>query len=490
MGRYTVLLVVFLNAMSGTACGGGEVADGSICDVGSRRELFVDTFLIGRLTDARLELHHPQPAGVALKFDRPWEGVFSGYATVIKDGETYRLYYRGLPASSKGHADHSLATEVTCYAESRDGAMFARPNLRLFEVLGMRDNNVILARSPACHNFSPFLDSRPGVPVGERFKAVGGTGKTGLLAFVSADGIHWQPLGDAPIITKGAFDSQNVVFWSESEGCYVCCFRTFKRVAGTRYRWISRATSPDFLHWSEPVEMDMGDVPAEHYYTNQTHPYFRAPQIHVSIFARFMPGRRVVTPAQADEISVVGKYAGDCSDAAFMTTRGGARYDRTFMESFIRPGPGLGNWVSRTNYPARGVVPTGPTEMSCYVQRRYAQPAHHLQRLTLRIDGFVSVHAPYGGGEMLTKPLTFRGTKLEVNYATSAAGSIRVEIQDASGKALPGYGLAEATELIGDRLDGVAHWQAGSDVSALAGRAVRLRFVMKDADLYSIRFRE
>jgi len=128
--------------------------------------------------------------------------------------------------------------------------------------------------------------------------------------------------------------------------------------------------------------------------------------------------------------------------------------------------------------------------MSCYVQRRYAQPAHHLQRLTLRTDGFASVHAPYGGGEMLTKPLTFRGTRLEINYATSAAGSIRVEIQDPSGKALPGYRLAEATELIGDRVDGTARWQAGSDLGPLAGRAVRLRFVMKDADVYSIRFRE
>ena len=177
---------------------------------------------------------------------------------------------------------------------------------------------------------------------------------------------------------------------SISEECYVAYFRTSKTVEGQRYRWISRSTSPDFVHWSEPVEMDMGDVPPEHYYTNQTHPYFRAPHIYVSIFARFMPDRHVVTPDQAKQLGVVGDYAADCSDAAFMTSRGGNRYNRTFMESFIRPGPGLANWGSRTNYPALGVVPTGPAEMSCYVQRHYAQPDHHLQRLSIRADGFVS----------------------------------------------------------------------------------------------------
>ena len=489
MWRYAALVLALLNTISGVGLGAEKTVDSPICDIGSRRELFVDTFLIDRFRDAHLALHYPRPAGVALEFDRSWEGVFSGYATVIKDGETYRLYYRGLPASAGGKADHSLSAEVTCYAESRDGKTFTRPNLGLFEVSDKRDNNVILARNPACHNFSPFLDVRPGVPSAERFKAVGGKGETGLLAFASGDGIHWRPLGDGPIITKGAFDSQNVVFWSESEGCYLCYFRTSKTVNGQRYRWISRTTSTDFLNWSEPVEMDMGDVPAEHYYTNQTHPYHRAPHIYMSIFARFMPGRRAVTLEQALDLGVVGDYSGDCSDAAFMTTRGGARYDRTFMESFIRPGMRLANWISRTNYPVLGVVPTGPGEMSCYIQRHYAQPDHHLQRLVLRTDGFVSVHAPYRGGEMLTKPLTFRGRTLEINCATSAAGSIRVEIQDSSGQPVPGYALHDAMEIIGDEIDRVVSWKGGADVASLAGRPVRLRFVMCDADLYSIRFR-
>jgi len=462
----------------------------AVCDIGSRRELFVDDYLIERMDGTRLTLQTPRPAETVLRFDRPYEGVFSGYVSVINDGPTYRLYYRGLNSVEGGKADHSIDNEVTCYAESRDGIHFSKPDLGLYEVRGSRNNNVILARHEACTNFCPFLDTRPDVETSRRFKAVGGNHKTGLLGFVSADGIHWQEIKENPLITEGAFDSQNLVFWSEAEGCYVAYFRISKMIGDKRYRWISRATSPDFIQWSEPVEMQMGDVPPEQYYTNQTLPYFRAPHIYIAIFARFMPGRQVVTTAQAEELGVTGDYAEDCSDAAFMTSRGGNRYDRSFMESFIRPGPGLENWVSRTNYPALGVVPTGPIEMSCYVQRHYARSDHHLQRVTLRKDGFVCIKAPYEGGELVTKPLTFQGCRLGINFATSAAGEIRVEIQDASGKGLPGYRLAESKALIGDRIDGLASWQSGTDVGRLAGQPVRLRFVMKDADLYSICFHD
>src|SRR5205085_287340 len=131
----------------------------------------------------------------------------------------------------------------------------------------------------------------------------------------------------------------------------------------------------------------------------QTTPYFRAPQIYVAIAARFMPGRRVISQEEADKLGVSKGYSGDCSDAVLMTSRGGGSYDRTFMEGFVRPGIGLENWVSRTNYPARGIVQTGSNEMSLYVQHNYGQPTHHLVRYAMRLDGLASLHAGYTGGE-------------------------------------------------------------------------------------------
>ncbi|MGE5192293.1 MAG: hypothetical protein ACM3U2_07290 [Deltaproteobacteria bacterium] len=455
---------------------------GEAVNIGSRRELFVDSLLIDRLSGgAALRLGRPHDEGIAIPFDRPWEGGFCGYCTVIHDGNLFRAYYRGLPVAGKDGS----ATEVTCCAESKDGVHWTKPNLGLFDVAGNRDNNVILAGMPPfSHNFSPFVDSRPGVKAEERYKALAGTSQSGLAAFVSADGLRWHKLREQAVITGGAFDSQNVAFWSEHEQCYVSYYRTFK----DGFRRITRTRSPDFLTWSEPVLMEYGDKPVEHLYTNQTHPYFRAPQVYVSIAARFMPGRRVLTPEQAKAIHVDPGYFGDCSDGIFMSTRGGNRYDRSFMDGFIRPGVGLENWVSRTNYPALGVVPTGPAEMSVYANQNYGQPTAHLRRYSLRTDGFVSVNAPYDGGELVTKPLVFTGKELTLNFATSAAGSVRAELQDAAGKPLAGFSLADAVETIGNDLDRAVHWKSGSDVSALAGKPVRLRLVLKDADVYALRF--
>jgi hypothetical protein len=204
-----------------------------------------------------------------------------------------------------------------------------------------------------------------------------------------------------------------------------------------------------------------------------------------------MEGRSALNDAQVKELRL-GEACqwlrNDCSDVVLMCSRGGDRYERLFMEAWITPGIGLSNWVSRSNYPACGIVPTGPAEMSVYVNRHNAQASSHVQRYTLRTDGFVSVRAPYGGGEMLTRPLVFAGKSLEINYATSAAGSVRIEIQDATGKPIPGFALADGPEIIGDQIDRVAAWKQGSDLSRLAGRPVRLRFVMKEADLFAIRF--
>ena len=174
-----------------------------------------------------------------------------------------------------------------------------------------------------------------------------------------------------------------------------------------------------------------------------------------------------------------------------LTTRPGTnRFDRTFLEALVRPGRGAENWVSRTNYPLRGVVQTGPREMSLFVSRHYAQPSWHIERLTLRLDGFSSIQAPYEGGEILTRPLVFSGNQLEINYATSAAGSLRVEIQDVGGKPLPGFSLSECPQIIGDEIERLVTWQGNHELGALAGMPVRLRFVMKDAHLYSLRFRK
>ena len=180
--------------------------------IGSRRELFVDKFLVERLDNATLKLHEPTKA------THPKSPLIGGYATVIKDGDLFRAVYRSYDPSYEGARYDGNPGEMTCYTESRDGHEWTQPKLGIVEINGSRENNVILRASPFSTNFSPFLDNRPNVPVDQRFKATAGLSdsavkhiqttkpgeakgaKGGLYTFVSPDCIHWRQLSQEPAI--------------------------------------------------------------------------------------------------------------------------------------------------------------------------------------------------------------------------------------------------------------------------------------------------
>ena len=212
--------------------------------------------------------------------------------------------------------------------------------------------------------------------------------------------------------------------------------------------------------------------------------------IYLGTPTRFFPGRRVLTD---DELKRIGTpkewgYASDCADIILCSARGGNDLKRTFLEAFIRPGRDLRNWTSRANYAARGIVSTAEDELAFFVQHNCGYASSHLRRYTMRADGFVSVRGPYAGGELVTKPLRFSGSRLSINYATSAGGGLQVEIQTPRGQAVEGLALADCPELIGDRIGQVVRWKKGVDLGSLRGKPVRLRFVLRDADLYAIQF--
>ncbi len=460
------------------------IAEESVINLGNRRELFVDEFIIESLDGLKLRLHEPLREGPAFAFDKPWEGRFSAYPTIIKDGDLYRMYYRGLPDVEEG------TVAVTCYAESKDGIVWTKPNLGIYEINGTKDNNVVLAlHDKYSRSFSPTLDTRPGVPAERRFKAITGVEGKGLAAFISPDGIHWKMWQKEFIFTQGLFDSHNVAFWSASEGQYVCYFRTWTGEGFNGFRTISRTTSKDFLNWTDPVAMDFGDTPMEHLYTNGTQPYFRAPHIYLALAKRFFPKKAALDESVSSGLVDNPKYAIASSDSIFMSTRGGKVYDRSFMEAFIRPGDTTLDWVARDNTPALGLAEGDGRRLYIYRMSHYAQPSAHLDRYSLRLDGFVSVNASYEGGELLSKSFRFSGGELEINYESSAAGELRVELLDLNGDPILGYALDDCLPIFGNEIERVVKWKDGSDVSALAGKAVKLRIALNDADLYSFRFR-
>ena len=137
---------------------------------------------------------------------------------------------------------------------------------------------------------------------------------------------------------------------------------------------------------------------------------------------------------------------------------------------------------------AWGILWTGPDEVSIYLGEHYELPTCRLRRHTLRLDGFASVHAGFGGGSLLTHPLIFDGRELVINYSTSAVGYVKVGLQDELGRPVQGLSLNDCPEIYGDGTEHVVRWNGAGDLGAWSGKKVRLEFEMKDADLYSIQF--
>ncbi|MDA1052971.1 MAG: hypothetical protein O3C40_21165 [Planctomycetota bacterium] len=482
-------------------------------DIGSRRELFVDDLLIDKLSgEAELRLHHPTPREVAIVHDAPWEGSGSGYHTVFQDGDLYRLYHRGshleVTPGKLGSGDHP---PFYCYAESKDGIQWTKPELGIVEFHDSKKNNIIL-EGLGTHNFAPFKDTNPDCSPEARYKALGGImSEGGLFAFQSADAIHWSLIRDKPVITKGAFDSQNLAFWDATIGKYRCYFRIFTGGVTTKAEWkptgvraIRTGTSSDFLNWGDEADLTYVDSPQEQLYTNQIAPYYRAPHILIGMPSRYIErgwseSMRALPDREKRELraSAHERYGTALTEGLLMASRDGVLFKR-WNEAFLRPGIGRpGSWQYGQQYIAWNVVetasslPGAPHELSLYATEDYWHgKGGTLRRYTLRMDGFVSINAPMKGGEFLSRPLNFTGSKLTMNFATSAAGSVRVEIQDASGEPIEGFSLADCPEQFGDSLNHVVTWKDGADVTSLSGNPVRLRFVLNDADLYSLQFAE
>jgi hypothetical protein len=428
-------------------------------DVGSRVEPFVDDDLLDRLGgSAALRVQRPEPREVVLTADRPWEGNTSAYFTVFRDGDRYRMYYRGAHWDEK--ARKAAHREVTCYAESKDGITWTKPELGLFEFDGSKENNIVWDGGATSHNFTPFRDANPKCPPAGRYKALAGL-RGGLTAFQSANGLRWQPMADRPVITKGAFDSQNLAFWDAHAGVYREYHRQFRGV-----RDIMTSTSGDFLGWTDPTFLDYPGAAPEHLYTNAVLPCPRAPHVLVGFPTRFLPAREQTEPT-------------------FMASRDGTTF-RRYAEAVIPTTAPADRDGNRSNYMAWGVLqlPGRDRELSVYAKERYyAGPGSRLRRFVYRLDGFVALAAGPDGGEAVTRPLRFRGSKLVLNYRAGAGGSVRVELQDAGGRPLEDY----AAELRGDEVAGVVAWPKG-DLRPLAGGPVRIRFLLKDAELFSFRF--
>lgn len=485
-------------------------ADPAPVDVDSRLELFVDSHLIQKLDKATLRLQRPVDKGVVFRSDLPWEGNRCSRHSIVKDGDRFRCYYEA------GHILTNAVNSpefpfVTCFRSSTDGIRWEVPSLGLAEFKGSKDTNILAEGDPAkIQRLVPSLiyrNENPRAPAAHTYIGLVHDFTPQRIQFFissSPDGLVWnrQP---KPFHVVPAGDDGHVVYWDSNLGKYVAYLRIWHipktgekggwdiRDRGG-LRWVERFVSADLETWSEPEllrfrDASGRDAPAEHIYQFNAEQYVRAPHLRVVIAPRDVLGRSLPPLANWD----LGGRDKQISEGMFMTSRDGLTWDRTFMEAVFRPGPNPGNWAWKTMWPVRGFIQTGPRELSGYTYENAiwgtrASGNPPVRRWAWRLDGFASVTAGAAGGEMITKPIVFSGRRLVLNYETAAAGSIRVEVQDPAGVPIPGYGLADCPDRFGDEIEGVMQWNNGPDLGPFVGKPVRLRFVLKDADLYSMRF--
>ena len=442
---------------------------------GTELQLFVDDYIIQKLTgDTKQMLQKPVPKEVVLATSKPWEGNTCAYYTIFRDGDLFRMYFRGSHYDQKtkkpGHR------EVTCYAESKDGIKWTKPNLGLFSFNGSKENNIVWD-GIGTHCFVAFKDTNPDCLEEARYKGIAAAyapeHKMGLYVFQSPDGIRWKQIRKDPVVTQfhWAYDSQNVAFWDKNAKVY----REYHRVYHLKKRAIMTSTSKDYVNWTKPklLEYQKG-APLQHLYTNAVQPYKRAPNLLIGFPTRYLP----------DEGSRV--------EPTFMVSRNGVRFHR-WLEAVIPETAPKDRSGNRSNYMAWGVVeiPGRPKHYSVYATESHKTGLEsRIRRFEYRKDGFVSISGGTKSGQLLTKPVML-GTlaeRLTLNFVTRKGGSVRVGLETTDGKTIPGYGLDDCKALRGDSLSQIAVWKKGSDLSALEGKVVQLRMEIQNADLYSFQF--
>ena len=473
--------------------------------IGSRKQLFVDEMLVERKHNVALTMNAPYPTGeLLLTADREWEvgGEVYLLSSILKEADgRVRLWYDLLTSTGDGPFDHE---RCVCYAESQDGIHFVKPHLGLHEKRGSRDNNVVLPG--VIGGASVWID--PQAPEEQRYKTQAKVYPSGKFhMFSSPDGIHWSLW--AEIDPKGAKDTQTIVYWDEPLQRYLFFGRHKLRSDETptaeinaRFRSVRRAEMTDLKDIENtglamwPDELDRGLYPTESddppvdFYGATVFRYSEAPDITIMLaqaFWHWIPtGKGAARAPGTRDVRL-----------AF------SRDTKTFVrcgqrQAFMRPGPD-GRFDSRQIWALPNPIVMGDEIWFYYAGINYdragrtdAANGEHIGgigRAVMRLDGFVSLDAPYEGGKFTTPALIFDGSRLELNVDTAAGGSVRVELLAEDGSPLEGYSGADSIWHVGNSVRLPVSWPAG-DLRQLAGQPVRIRFIMRDAKLYAFQFCE
>jgi hypothetical protein len=498
----SLLATDFLKAKS-------KSSSSSTTQAGDRTILFVDDAAILYRSGTRRVLQQPgwRSANPVIAESKPWE-VAIGYCTVYRDESTgmYQCWYQSY---SGGRATDPTRRVVVCYAISKDGVVWGKPNLGQYDYNGERNTNIVLIGNggrSVNYGASVLVDDRD-PDKSRRYKMaywdfvnVEGRQVPGLCAAFSLDGIHWIKHSNAPLLqgaygdptqpplstesrgeppTRPAISDVVDLMWDERRDYFVIYSKTWIDAPDGRRFWkraIVRTESKDFIHWSVPRLII---VPGD---DDQG-------QIHgASVF--YLHG---VYLAMLQRLDFGGFDRGGSGNmpAEFASSRDGIHWQRSFQDKMFLPVTGKGDTFDA------GCLWTSSTPIHLPEETRFyygAYPgwnsdlvndASGIGLATLQRDRFVAIESANGIAQVTLKSIQLGNVNRLTLNADATGGEVQVELLTAEGYRVAGFTRDHFIAITGDSLQHPLKWN-GKTMENLTDDRYQLRVYLNNARLFAL----
>jgi hypothetical protein len=482
----------------------GRDTDGHV-DIGLRRQLLVDDFIIDRKTKVTRRLGAVTKKGIVLKpsletdFHPSWKKPdgsrvaldFGYYVTVLRNDKrnVFQMWYMAWRHAGVG------------YAESDDGIHWKQA------LVSKGGTSNIVHHS---QGFSCTID--PTLPWGhpEKYKGAADLGVDGYggprscvgLCY-SSDGIHWRDYNEGKPVSHRAADTHNQIFWDPLSKKHRLLTRTDLGAGGGAAEWrssrVMEHASSDILKsptaWKTLTDRIVVDDPQKEQ-NRAGHPRLQfngmTCWVHEGIYFVLMDVYTMDESGFFDGFDYETRHERDYMDFYLGTSRDGIHIDKSWIHTrrpFV-PRGGKGAFDKDGIKPPSRILTVGDEHRIYYggmSERHYSRGRHlNIGLATLPRDRFIGQAAGPGAGTILTKPFRLEGGELRLNVA-APKGHVSVALLSESGEVLEGFaaeGSARARAV--DELAWSPRWSR--PLRSLRGQTVRLRLELRNAVVYALQF--
>ena len=445
-------------------------------DVG--RQLFVDDFLIEETALSRVyhraEFHEASPL---IEADRPWEikdgpraaVAYSGGAWFDPEDDLFKIWYA---AASIGRPT------ITCYARSPDGIHWEKPDLDVEP-----GTNVVLRHNLDSTTVWLNLDEKA---PGRRYRMFVTERRSGwqFVFRVSPDGVHWSgPVGPITSVhdRSTAFHNpfRNVWVYSIRDRLHDERIRKYREHADVTAPW----RADEIVPWVRADRLDPRHPSGEFSHVR--------PQLYnldAVAYESIVLGLFSIWQGPSNK-EVARRGIVKRNEVLLGFSRDGFHWHRPDRRPFLGVNETAGAWNWGNVQSVGGGCLVVGDKLYFYASGRSPGDATRPGRAStglavLRRDGFASLRAGSTMGRVTTRPVQFTGRHLFVNVDCDR-GKLLVEVLDENGRTIAPFTRDRCTPVSVDKVLQAVTWKGAEDLSAAAGRPVRLRFYLQNGSLYA-----